>query len=809
MNVSKARNSRRDRSAVAERGRAAAGKVAISFGKMLSTVLLICVLAGCICVCVMIGYILSYSDSRMEIPLEKLSLDYTTTIYAKDVDSGEYVAIEKLYSEENRVWVEFADIPGDLFNAFIAVEDKRFREHEGVDWKRTILSFVNLVVPIYDQKSGGSTITQQLIKNVTGEDDVRVERKIKEIMQAINLEKEYDKDEIILAYVNTIYLGAHAYGVQTASQTYFGKDVGDLTIAECACIAAITQNPTKYNPFVHPNNNRTRQLHVLGLMKEQKLITEAEYEEAVAQEMVFAEDQYNENLQSRQSYFVDKLRQEVVEDMCEKLGWEETYAKNQLLTGGYSIYATVDSQVQTIMDEVYADPETFAIYDDREDEDKPQSAMILMESDGKVVGVVGARGEKQYDMALNYATTTTRQPGSSIKPLTVYSVGIEENLIHYSSVFDDHNLSQDPEWTMYGTWSPKNAYNGFYGRVNVCEAMARSINTIAAQIVVDYTSPELSYQYAVDKYQLSTLVKSQKINGRVFTDCAAAPMTLGALTTGVTLEDMTAAYQPFVNGGYYQEPYYYTEVKDSEGRTVLQHVDDSMSVISSDTSYVMQKLLEYDVSFSGGTCRRMALNNMTAGGKTGTTTDNKDRWVIGFTPYYLGGVWIGMDSYSNPYSVTTSATTLAIWKTVMDRINETKGLTDKPVQEQPTSVVTRYFCPETGLQAGSNCPAKQVGYYRVSNIPAVCTHSEELLPTEDPLASGEPGVTTTPDVLPSLEPLPSFDPLPTETPNPTPGQTGQPVETPTPTPAPEIPRVASLGETAPPRDPEEGWIPAS
>ena len=734
MNVGKARSSKKNRSQSAEKGRAAAGKVAVSFGRMLATVLLICVLAGCICVCVIIAYIMSFADSKLGIPLENLALDYTSSVYAYNEETGDYEIIEHLYSEENRIWADFDEIPKDLRYAFIAVEDQRFLEHDGVDWKRTILSFVNLVIPIYEGKPGGSTITQQLIKNITGDDDVRIDRKIREIMQAINLEKEYDKDEIILAYMNTIFLGANSSGVQVAANTYFDKDVSELTLAECACIAGITQNPTKLNPFENPDLNRTRQLYVLSKMLELGFITREEHDAAVAEKMVFAEEQYNSELASKQSFFVDEVRRNVVEDLCEKLGWEETYAKTQLLTGGYSIYTTFDSDIQQMMDEVYADPDTFSRYDGLPEEGQPQSAMIIMEFDGKVLGVVGARGEKTYDMSLNYATMTMRQPGSSIKPLTVYSVGIEENEFTYSTVFDDHNLKTDDNWTLYGIWMPKNSYSVFRGKINVCEAIARSCNTIAAQIVVDWNTPELSFQYATEKYHLDTLVKSKTVNGKKFTDCAAAPMTLGALTDGVILEDMAAAYASFTNGGYYNEPYYYTEVKDGSGKTVLQHTDESERIISEETSYIMSKLLEYNVTFSAGTCRGMRLTNMTACGKTGTTDDNKDRWCIGFTPYYLGGVWTGYEDYSTSYSMSVN-TSVEIWQAVMEKIHQSKGLENKVVQEQPDSVVTRYFCKETGLIAGPNCKNTQIGYYKRGNIPATCTHTFELIDPDDVVSS--------------------------------------------------------------------------
>ncbi len=713
MNISKARTLNNNENPTSEKGKRAAKAVAFSFGKFLVTVILIFVIAGCIIGCALFAYIMSYADTKLGMPLENLGLDYTSTVYAYDEAEQEYVEVENIYSSENRVYVEYAQIPENLRNAFVAIEDQRFYVHQGVDWKRTVGSFINLIIPIYDGRAGGSTITQQLIKNATGEDEYRVDRKIKEIMTALNLEKEYDKDEIILAYMNIIYLGNNSYGVQVAANTYFNKDVSELSLAECACIAGITQNPTKYNPFTNPKNNRDRMENVLYFMNAQGMITDEEYKDALEEELNFASENYYKELKKVQSHFVDMVIDDVINDLQEKTGCTEEVAKKQLYNYGYKIYITEDMEIQSILDECYLDDSTFPLFEGVVEQ--PQSAMVIMDGSGKVLGVAGARGEKTHSLSWNYATMSKRQPGSSIKPLTVYSPAIETNKITYSTLLNDKSmiLSQDG-------WSPKNAYSGYKGYMTAAEAVARSCNTIAAQLVVNYLSPDLSYKYATNRFGITTLVESEQINGKTFTDIAPASMSLGALTHGVTLMEMTSAYQAFQNHGIYTEPYTYTKVTTADGETVLENIPVSTQAISEDTAYIVNKMLEQAVTTSYGTCRKMQLDgDITVCGKSGTTSDNRDKWVIGYTGHYVAGVWCGYDA-SQGMSISGTNPSVTAWQIVMQKIYDKKGLGEKAI-EMPNSVVERQFCKATGLLADSNCVATETGWYKSGNLPGTCT----------------------------------------------------------------------------------------
>lgn len=774
MNIGQARTSKQYENPTAEKGKRAAKAVAFSFGKFLITVILIFVIAGCIIGCALFAYIMSYSDSKLATPLENLSLDYTSTVYAYDNNAQQYVEIEKIYSEENRIWVDYNQIPENLKNAYIAIEDQRFYSHNGVDWKRTVGSFINLIVPIYDGKAGGSTITQQLIKNATGEDEYRVDRKIKEIMTALNLEKEYDKDEILLAYMNIIYLGNNAYGVQVAANTYFNKDVSELTLAECACIAGITQNPTKYNPFIHPKNNRTRMENVLFAMLKQGLINDEEYAQAKAEELHFATEIYYKDLKTVQSFFVDMVIDDVVTDLQKKTGCTEQAAKKQLYNYGYNIYVTADLEIQAILDECYMDDDTFPIFKD--EPEQPQSAMVILDGSGKILGIAGARGEKTGSLSWNYATMSKRQPGSSIKPLSVYAPAVETNKITYSTMLNDQRITLSNDG-----WTPKNAYTGYKGNMTAAAAVARSCNTIAAQLVVNYLGgPDLSFRYATNRFGLTTLVESEKIGDKYYTDIGPAAMSLGAMTHGVTLLEMTAAYQSFQNHGVHTEPYSYTHITDSEGNTVLETIPVSTQAISEDSAYVMNKMLEAAVTYSYGTCRKMALDDgVTVCGKSGTTNNNRDKWAIGYTGYYVAGVWCGYDASQGMTIGGATNPSVTAWQIVMQKIYDKKGLGEKEIP-MPNTIEKLKYCTLTGNLASPSCASTAFGWYKKSYKPPVCTcGGATVLPTpEDPTVSDptesnpiiiidptasdptdpsdpQGGTTAEPEPIPVDEPLPT------------------------------------------------------
>ena len=361
--------------------------------------------------------------------IRNIKLNYTSIIWATDAN-GENYELKRLHSEENRIWVDIDQMPVHLQEAAIAAEDKRFKYHHGVDWKRTIYSAINEVLHL-SKRQGGSTITQQLIKNITKNDEVRVERKIKEIFSALNLEKEYTKPEILEAYLNTIHLGNNTNGVQAAANLYFGKDVSELTLAESASIIAITQYPVYYNPFSYPENNKERQLYILDEMVKAGFISQEERDAAAAEELHFQKQQYNETITATNSWYVDAVIEEVKDDLCAQYGYNSRSAMQKILSGGLQIYTVYDKNVQESLEKIFENDDEYIpkVYN----KEQPQAAMAVLGYDGSILGLVGGRGTKDGSRSYNRATMSFRSPGSTIKPIGLYALAIDQNLVNWST----------------------------------------------------------------------------------------------------------------------------------------------------------------------------------------------------------------------------------------------------------------------------------------------------------------------------------------------------------------------------------------
>ena len=493
--------------------------------------------------------------------------DRTSFIYGYD-KNGKLIELFKLHGVENRVWVSIDEMPDDLINAFIALEDKRFNNHKGVDWFRTTsVVFYHGLIKNHSFSQGGSTITQQLIKNLTGEDGRTFSRKYKEILSALNLEKHYNKKTIIEAYLNTLYLDQGCYGVKTASQEYFGKDVSELNAAECASIAAITKAPYTYDPLINPENNRKRQLECLGYMLEQKYLDKDEYEAAVNYKMVFtnskdyvpskktgSDSKKNEAVIEKTSamsdYYIDYVIESVIKDLAAKLNITTGDAERKVLYGGLKIYSAVNIEVQKTVTDVYENRKSFA-------NPKTQSAITIMDYSGRVIAMAGGAGKKTLIRGLNRAVDSPRQPGSSIKPLSVYAPGIEEGIITYSSSMLNYGilLNTGKRWPLnYG--GSTGAPNSF---VTVQYAVQQSLNTVSAQ-VCKKLSARTCFDYLTKNFNMTTLVEKGSKS-----DINFSSMAVGGMTKGVTTLEMAAAFATFGNGGTYYQPYCYTKVTNSDG----------------------------------------------------------------------------------------------------------------------------------------------------------------------------------------------------------------------------------------------------
>ena len=519
-------------------------KVGNTILKILLGIIIVIAVVGIICSSVLFvyGYSIVHGDVVFNLDDEASSQNQTSFIYGYD-DNNEPVEITRLHGEENRIWLDIDDMTPYLSKAFIATEDERFEKHHGVDWIRTI----GVMVKPTNSGQGGSTITQQLIKNLTDENDVTFVRKFNEILSALNLEKHYSKDQIMEAYLNTIYLSHGCYGVKTAAETYFGKDVKDLNIAECATLAGITQFPTKYDPLLNPENNKKKQEYILGKMKSNNFITEEEYEEAMNYKLVFTNSPDYQGSQvsdsgddtddssSINSYYTDYVIDEVIEDL-QNAGYSAKKARSMIYGGGLKIYSAVDFTVQNAIEDVYEN------YRKMPDE-TVQGACVIMDYKGRVLGMVGGTGKKEANRTLNRAWQSTRQPGSTIKPLSVYGPALEKSLqdddvdIYWSTPTKDA-----PLMNIDGKPWPTNEGGTYSNRtVTVQYGLANSLNTISAR-TLDKIGTTYSYDFFKNKFHISTLTPQ---------DCDLAPMATGALTYGVTVLEMTAAYQAFGNGGYY------------------------------------------------------------------------------------------------------------------------------------------------------------------------------------------------------------------------------------------------------------------
>ncbi|MDP4152561.1 MAG: penicillin-binding transpeptidase domain-containing protein, partial [Bacillota bacterium] len=515
--------------------------------------------------------------------------------------------------------------------------------------------------------------------------------------------------------------------------------------AEAASIVGITKYPGKYDPFTHPDNNKERQETVLYKMYEQGYITKEQYEKAKAEPLNFAKEKATSEVNSKQSYFTDQVIEDVINSLVTEKGYTKQFATSMVYSGGLKIYSTMNKDIQDTMDTVFKDEKNFPkTYGSKQ---KAQASMTVMDPyTGAVVGIVGGRGEKTVDRGLNRATQTTRSPGSTIKPIAVYAPAIEYNVITEGSVFDDTPLDIADKW-------PKNYTNKYGGMTTVKDAVEQSINTIATK-VLDKLGTERSYNFMKNNLGITSLVDRRVQNGQVKSDINLSPLGLGGLTDGVSVMELTAAYVPFANKGIYVKPYTFTKVEDYQGNVILEKKPEKSIAMSEQTAYIMNDLLQSVVSYGTGTPAK--LSGMPTAGKTGTTSDDKDRWFVGYTPYYVGAVWFGFDT-PEEINVSGNNPALVLWKRVMSKIHEgkqsrdfysTQGLTRETVcadsgllmtdacKSDPRgsreytawfkkgTVPTKYcdvhifadIDTETNMIAGANCPAsnrKKVGLLNV------------------------------------------------------------------------------------------------
>ena len=617
---------------------------------IIGTILLIGVVTGLIFVCIFAFYVKTCITPSLDLDLNDFTLNQSSIIYYQD-SNGDYQKLTTVKSSENRIWVDGDQIPQHMKDALVAIEDKRFYTHKGVDWFRTAHAALNMFTG--GSTFGGSTITQQLIKNLTQQDDITVQRKLLEIFQALDLEKNYDKDEILEYYLNAVYFGEGCYGVQTAAQTYFGKDAKDLSVAESAAIVGITNLPTYYDPFYSVENNKERQENVLREMYKQGYLNKSEYEAAKSEELEFVRGENSPDTFNVYSYYEEVVLSDVIGDLAEAKGISRNAASQLVHNAGYEIYACIDKDIQAKVDAIYTDPEQLPKSYSGTKSQLQSAIVIIDQTTGEIKALSGGTGEKTISYGLNRATGTTRPPGSSIKPIAVYGPAVEYGLISPSTMVLD--ADETHVQLAHTSWYPKNSPNTYDGIITITTALQKSKNTVAAQIM-DKLTPSASLEFLRSRLGVTSLIDS---------DADYAAMALGEPHYGITVRETAQAYTALAHDGVFTYSRTYTMVTDRSGKIILDNQPQTIRAFSQETARTMTYMLNNAATY--GTGHESRLSNMPVAGKTGTTTSNRDRWFCGYTPYYTCAVWTG---YDTPETMSFSGNPATqIWQKVMSAIH--------------------------------------------------------------------------------------------------------------------------------------------
>jgi len=706
--------------------------------RLLNLMLYFIILASIGVISLTVAIIKERSNDDKILDLDNLDLNLTTILYNTDPKTGEIKELDRIHGTENRIWVEWEQIPKHVSDAFVAIEDKRYYTHNGVDIKRTLGSFVNIFLPIYSTQSGGSTITQQLIKNITNDWDKTWFRKITEIIRAFDLNKKYSKDKILAAYLNTINLASGNQGIRAAANHFFSKEVQNLTLAEAASLAAITKNPSRYNPYTKPEENKERQLLVLSEMLDQNLITKEQHDAAASEELVLNSAGIK-NKNTPKSWFVDQVITDVIDDFIAK-GMSKEDANEKLFNGGLRIYTTIDTTVQHKMDDTYT-KRASSVFPKQAGNVQPESAMIIMGLDGQVKGLIGGLN-KSGDRVLNRATSSIRQPGSTMKTLGAYTPAIDRNLITMSTIFPDQPID-----TINGKPWPQNYYGYYGGNMTADEALRRSVNTIAVR-TLEKVGYDISYNYLENKFHLSTLDGDKDKN--------ASALSLGGMSFGVKPIELAAAYQVFANGGMYFSPHTYTKITNAVGETITENKVTGERVLGEETSYIMNRMLSNVMSGPQGTGNYAQFGGVPLIGKTGTTSDNKDLWFAGASAHYVGVIWWGFDEPKE--MVFSGHPSLTMWKYVMESVHKGMPKKDFPISN---NVVATNYCTISGEKATAACPTIMLGYYKKSTLLKTCSiHGAGAVPPpqiDKPfIAHGDDGNTENNDSIVVPKPVKNY-----------------------------------------------------
>ncbi|MSS63523.1 transglycosylase domain-containing protein [Velocimicrobium porci] len=758
-------------------------KLNVAFFRTILICFLICIIVG---IFAGVGVLKGLIDNAPNID----SIDVAPSGFSSTLYYSNGSPIKKLIgSDANREYATLDEIPKNVQNAFIAIEDSRFWTHNGIDIKGIFRAFFNGISQ-GDFDEGASTLTQQLLKNQVfngGSESTfiaKAERKIQEQYLAIQLEKKLSKEQILEYYLNTINLGQNTLGVRAASRRYFNKDVSELTLSEATVIAGITQNPSGLNPITHPERNSEKRTIILNYMKEQGYISNSEYKEALKDDVyariqIVNEKNYADKSASINSYFVDELINQVIEDLQEKLGYSETQAVNLLYRGGLEIHTTQNKKMQSICDSVFSDEslypsnskwsltyrlsvmdsngkehhyseqdlESYFINERKQSSfhllfqkkgdakayikefkshilkknDKitgevtdytiePQISFVLMnQKNGKVLALVGGRGEKTASRTLNRATDSPRQPGSTFKIVSTYLPALDTKGMTLATVQDDSEYYYPDTKKKVKNWNGE-AYNGL---TTLRQGIYNSMNVVTVKTLVDVT-PQVAYDYLLRLGFTTIYDNYTDAAGNSYTDIQL-PTALGGLTKGVTNFELTGAFAAIANKGVYTKPILYTKIIDHNGKVLIDNEPETRRVMKDTTAWLLTNAMEDVVKIGTGGKVRFDQISMPIAGKTGTTSNNKDLWFVGYTPYYTAGIWGGFD---NNQSLTDTSFHKNLWRIVMQKLHIELGK-EYVEFEKPKNIVAATICTKSGkLAVDGLCDGHiRKEYFDASTVP--------------------------------------------------------------------------------------------
>ncbi len=700
-------------------------------GRVLQLALVILITMGFLLAGIGGGMLVGYITTARPISAE-MTKNENETSHITDQD-GKDIAILTGSQNINREYISFSLVKKTYIDeAFKAIEDERFDEHIGIDPKRIGSAVLSALANGGSATHGGSTITQQTVKMISGADERSAQRKIQEWYNAIRLEQQKSKDEIMELYINLVPMGNSYVGIQSAAQAYFAKDAANLNLVECAFLAGVPNRPAVYNPLTeNGRRNALRRMRiVLGKMHDLQMITDTEYEQALNTELVFRKTPMAVSSNQVNSYFVDYVIESVINDLVSKRGYSREMASVAVYNHGLQIRTTMDAKVQAKVEKVFNTQSLFvvnsSILDDQPE--GPNGSVVIVENNpnpGQIKAIVGGYGKKTGNFVLNRAVSARRQPGSSIKPLDVYGPALDTGKITAASVFTDEAVYLNSD-TPKKSW-PKNSYSSYKGNMTVRNAVKVSCNTIAAQVWKNVLKGETSLKYL-------------KQVGIDRTGENYVAIALGAFNKGMTALEMAGAYATFANEGLYTPPYAYTKVIDANGKVILENRPEYTPVYKPETAFVMTDILK-DVLTAGGTGSGFALDRMPAAGKTGTTDDNKDKWFCGYTYYYTAAVWYGYDNRLGSTAIPKQdqKNHIRIWQALMNDIHE--GLKVKDFA-RPKGVITDRICADSGMLATSYCPRTVNEYFisgAVMNPSDSCSlHTAAPTPTPAPIETTQP-----------------------------------------------------------------------